>query len=62
MFFGDRPFLNLGAVLDDNLGMCLVKHVLDKLLVGIDGHNARPGLLPRLASVEILHVEPMCSQ
>ena len=49
------------VVRDDSLGACLIVHVPDELLVASGSNRLRPGLVPRLASVEILRTNTMYS-
>ena len=57
--FRDPLSKNFRVVLDHGLDACLVVHVLDEFLGGFVSHSIRLGLVPLLASKEILHIDAM---
>ena len=57
-FFNLHPSV-LSIVVDDGLDARLVVHVLHELLGGFFRDGGRLGLVPLLASVEVLHIDAM---
>ena len=58
---GDHLSQDGPVVRDDGLDACLIVHVHDELLVASGSNRLRPGLVPQLASVEILRTNKMYS-
>ena len=57
-FFNLHPSV-LSIVVDDGLDARLVVHVLHELLGGFFRDGGRLGLVPLLASIEVLHIDAM---
>ena len=57
-FFNLHPSV-LSIVVDDGLDARLIVHVLHELLGGFFRDGGRLGLVPLLASIEVLHIDAM---